>query len=168
MRTNRRPIAIMRRSCSDSPLARESIGWSFRKRRVKNGARDKGRIVEGIGRETKDLIVCARGYSQRELGWAPRWIWWNSSKGGYRGGDDSVRAKRRAAMDVGGIIGRSQATKRYIDLYCVCRRVQRDRCEARPIRRHWGRRLHLICSRKVAYEDHWVSVGSWCGQDYAG
>src|SRR5262249_24860757 len=34
MRTNRRPIAIMRRSCSDSPLPRESIGWSFRKRQA--------------------------------------------------------------------------------------------------------------------------------------
>ena len=34
MRTNRRPIAIMRRSCSDSPADRESNGWSFRKRQA--------------------------------------------------------------------------------------------------------------------------------------
>jgi hypothetical protein len=39
----------MRRSCSDSRLARESIGWSFRKRQLTDLHKEPGQLRDMLG-----------------------------------------------------------------------------------------------------------------------
>ena len=87
---------------------------------------DKGRIVDQRLREIEDLGgVSPGGHYLREPG-----------KHRCCGGDTGVRAERRAAMDVRPRnSGRGQAAKRCSDLYCLGRRIEHYRCEARPGRR---------------------------------
>src|SRR3954468_7467338 len=114
---------------------------------------DKGRVVEVNIQKTKGLIICAEGYSQRELGLRPE-----SSKGRYRGGHYSVGAERRAAMDVCCNIIRRQAGKRYVDVDRLGCCIKHHLYRAGP-RRGVGR--HLICARKISKEVCHVSMGDW-------